>query len=202
MEKIYFTGIGSRETPLPILNKMREVAYGLCQPRVGVQFVLRSGKAGGADEAFQLGVQYATNEQRNAYDVSIKEVAEIYTPWDRFKNNNVLSLWDYTPKGEQMVNCQRIAASLHPAWDRCSQGAKKLHGRNICQVLGRDLETPSSFVLFYAKEDRQGNVKGGTATAVNLARQHGIPTINMLYSDWEITFDKVLDEIFDKLKVK
>ncbi|MBF85163.1 MAG: hypothetical protein CL489_11940, partial [Acidobacteria bacterium] len=40
-----------------------------------------------------------------------------------------------------------LSGKLHPAWSRCSEYAKKLHGRNAMILLGEDLETPVDFVL-------------------------------------------------------
>jgi len=48
----------------------------------------------------------------------------------------------------------------------CSDYAKKLHGRNVKQVLGDDLKTPSDFLLCWTKE---GKDVGGTRTAIVLA---------------------------------
>lgn len=55
--------------------------------------------------------------------------------------------------------------------------------RNIFQVLGKDLDTPSDFVVFWAKPiGNSGKVSGGTNTAVALALQESIPVFNM-YND-------------------
>lgn len=62
--------------------------------------------------------------------------------------------------------CEEIAARIHPAWHMCSDYAKKLHGRNVKQVLGDDLKTPSDFLLCWTKE---GKDVGGTRTAIVLA---------------------------------
>lgn len=76
---------------------------------------------------------------------------------------------------------------VHPAWDKLSPGARKLHERNIHQLFGIDLADAfikqSKFVLYYALEDKKGNPKGGTATAVNLAKKTGIRTLNLLHND-------------------
>ena len=58
-------------------------------------------------------------------------------------------------------------------------GAKALHTRNVYQVLGLDLNTPSEFVVCYADVDKHNNVIGGTATAVNIAKEVGIPVYNI-----------------------
>jgi len=69
-----------------------------------------------------------------------------------------------------------IASTVHPAWHRCSDYARKLHGRNVMQVLGRDLKLPSKFVVCWT---RDGLPVGGTATAIRLARKFDIPVFNL-----------------------
>ncbi|MEO0804461.1 MAG: hypothetical protein AAFY57_19655 [Cyanobacteria bacterium J06642_2] len=46
-------------------------------------------------------------------------------------------------------------------------------------MLGRTLDRPSEFVVYWAPE-RDGEIKGGTRTAVMLARSRNIPTFNLL----------------------
>lgn len=186
--KIY-TGIGSRNVPEHIAESMKEVAYRLASKG----YILRSGKAGGSDEAFQLGVQkYISYKVTEDIRLDIASIVEIYIPWKGFDNNCLWDDWDIVPS--KMNECMKIASEIHPAWDKCSFGAKKLHARNICQLFGDSLDIPSDFVLFYAKESKNGNVSGGTATAVNLARKHNIPTINMYFDDWEDKLNKLLGD--------
>ena len=55
--------------------------------------------------------------------------------------------------------------------------------RNVYQVLGLDLKTPSKALFCYAQptKNKQGiviGVKGGTNTAIQLAMKHNIPIYN------------------------
>jgi hypothetical protein len=150
-----YTGIGSRATPAEVGKQMTEVASMLAQ----MGFTLRSGAAEGADSAFEAG---AGNQK------------EIFLAWRGFNGSH--SPFYNIPK-----EAFKIAESLHPAWGRLSQGAQKLHARNIQQILGHDLTHPSLFVIFYAPE-KAGIVQGGTATAVKLARAQDIPTHNLWVS--------------------
>ena len=148
---MYYTGIGSRETPCTIAAKMSELAYALA--RRG--YTLRSGGAQGADTAFEEGCDIASGKK------------EIYLPWSRFNGSESM----YTaPKDEAFV----IAAKYHPAWERCSNAAKKLHARNVHQVLGWDLDSPSMFVVCWTPTN-----KGGTLQATRIATAYGIPVYNM-----------------------
>jgi hypothetical protein len=121
------------------------------------KLILRSGGAPGADSAFEQG--------------SHSSLKEIYLPWELF-NNNKSSLTSPDPKAFE------IAKQVHPCWNKCSGAAKKLHARNVHQILGKDLNSPVSFVIYWA-ETKNGLVQGGTATAVHLAKNLNIPTHNL-----------------------
>lgn len=77
----------------------------------------------------------------------------------------------------------RIASKHHPAWNRCSDYVKMLHGRNVMQILGRDLKTPSEFVICWTPDGCVGPGRtkqtGGTGTAIEIAWKHKIPIFNM-----------------------
>lgn len=154
-----YTGIGSRKTPREILALMAAVAAELAK----MGWILRSGGADGADSAFEIGA------------VSRKEV---YLPWKGFNGRN-------SPYYLITAAALAMAEKYHPAWDRCSPGARKLHARNCYQVLGFDLNTPSNFILCWTPS---GKVEGGTGQAMRIALDNNIPIINMYHTDWR---DKV-----------
>lgn len=181
--KKYWTGVGSRSTPEHILMLMKDVAQ-----RLGsLGYTLRSGGADGADIAFEYGSDDANGNK------------EIYIPWDDMKtdhgriyrhNGRDVFKFDLSPKKEDAMI---LASEIHPAWDRCSQAAQKLHARNMFQVLGYRLDTPSKFLICYAIP--QGDsVKGGTRTAFECAKKHGIPVFNMYREDVQERFIKYLDK--------
>ena len=68
-----------------------------------------------------------------------------------------------------------LAASIHPAWDKCTTYARQLHGRNCMQVLGTNLKTPSTAVAVWTPG---GKKVGGSATVLSLAEMHSIPVFN------------------------
>lgn len=148
-----YAGIGSRETPEPVLTLMSRIAYDLAQRN----WCLRSGAAQGADKAFEHGCNAAGGQK------------EIYIPWTGFDGRNQREIvLDRLPNVQQAYN---LAERMHPAWNRCSQGARKLHTRNIYQVLGRDLESPVKVVICWTKG---GLGEGGTGQALRLAETLGI----------------------------
>ena len=142
-----YAGIGSRRTPQDVLVLMEAAARQL-QNR---GYVLRTGGADGADAAFQRGAA---------------GVAEIYLPWPRFNGVN-------SPLCTVDAAALQLAATIHPAWAKLSQGAQKLHARNCYQILGRGLDDPVRFVLCW----HDGS--GGTMQAVRLAESRGIPVFNL-----------------------
>lgn len=159
----FYTGIGSRETPAVECSIMGALAKYLAQRNR----VLRSGGAMGADGAFEYGCDQVAGAK------------EIFIPWSPFNGRDsipklIISLEEVSP--ELYTRAYDIASKVHPAWLRCTEPAKMLHIRNVFQVLGRDLQHPSSFVVCWTEF---GKDKGGTATAIKLARQYGIPVLNL-----------------------
>ena len=72
--------------------------------------------------------------------------------------------------------CVEIAASLHPAWERCSQGARRLHARNVAILLGPELDRPVDAVVCWTAG---GAVSGGTGMGLLIASRYGIPVLNL-----------------------
>lgn len=153
MNEKYYAGIGSRMTPEDVLKEMKE--YGRIMADGG--YILRSGGADGADTAFEEGCDLVNGKK------------EIYIPWKNFNKN----------KSELFNVCEealKLAESIHPAWDQCTYGAKKLHARNCYQILGKTLDKPVECVICWTDS---GMVKGGTRTAVVLAQKYHVPVFNL-----------------------
>lgn len=146
---LIYAGVGSRETPPLVLSTMTAIANGLRRRN----YVLRSGAAPGADTAFELGA---------------KNKCEIWLPWPLFNGHDS----PFTPQPEAFGMAQKY----HPAWDRCSLAARKMHARNCHQVLGADLETPCRMVVCWTP---YGRGEGGTGQAIRIARAHGIPVFDL-----------------------
>lgn len=170
----HYTGVGSRETPLEMMRVISSLAERLADEG----FVLRSGAADGADTAFELGHEnwrWGDNWGVGHPDA----LKEIFIAWNGFSDRTDKEDGVYCLKGEIVQEAEEIASSVHPAWDRLSRGAKALHSRNCFQVLGKDLRTPSKFLVCYAPVDKHGVPKGGTRTAWVLARLWNIPCFNL-----------------------
>lgn len=157
MSNIYYTGIGSRETPEEILGWMQDIGWLLAKKG----YTLRSGGADGADSAFEKGCDQANGKK------------DVYIPWKNFNKRGWTKDAGIVPDLEA---AKEIVMRTHPAPRRLSQGAMKLHSRNPYQILGDNLNTPSDFVIAYTPN---GKLKGGTATALRLAQENNIPVYNL-----------------------
>lgn len=173
----YYTGVGSRETPEHILELMRKTGKALASQG----WTLRSGGAKGADQAFEAGWWDHRMSQDACYRA---DDYECYLPWDGYEDHTRVSHdgCNILPSGIHFKNweiAEGMAMAMHPAWEVCKQGARKMHTRNIFQVLGRNLDTPSKMLIAWTRFDSKGNPKGGTATAIKLAQENGIQVFNL-----------------------
>ena len=171
-----YTGVGSRETPPTILKEMHHIAYQLAI----AGWVLRSGGANGADTAFEQGGDCA------------RKPMEIYLPWKAF-NRNASEL--HAPSADAML----IASEVHNGWKYLKEPARLLMARNVHQVLGEDLNSPSKFLVCYTRDGCTSHLQysrktGGTGMAIALASLFDIPVFNM--HDRNITSDVVVDFAF------
>lgn len=153
-----YAGIGARDTPPEVLVQMTTIA------RIAAEdgWLLRSGRAGGADSAFELGCDRANGKK------------EIWLPWRGF--NQSKSPHYLVTGTAQCDQALAIAASLHPAWERCKRAARLLHARNVLQILGGDFHTPVDRVICWTPNSA---ICGGTATALRLAQQYDIESVNL-----------------------
>lgn len=159
----YYAGIGSRETPPTVLELMSEISVKLSQN----EWVLRSGGANGADSAFEKGC---------------KDQAQIFLPWSGF-NSKYPSQRDMYVLSEKLPTweeAQKIAKKFHPNPSALKSGAMKLMARNIYQVLGPDLSSPSKMVICWTP---QAKITGGTGQALRLAIDKSIPIYNLADSN-------------------
>jgi hypothetical protein len=147
---VFYTGIGSRTTPASVLRDMEHIAQGFASKG----WVLRSGGAAGADSAFERGAG---------------DRVQIFLPWRGFRD----SASKFTAPSDAAM---QLAGRFHPAWEHCSPTARKFHARNAHQILGPDLDSPSSLVVCWTPG---GELVGGTAQALRMATHYGIPVFNL-----------------------
>lgn len=165
----YYTGVGSRETPLEMMRLEVEIAGKML--RLG--YTGRSGAADGSDNAFYVGYQ---NAMGNDGFVN-------YLPYSKFNG--------YCHNGKEFVypghfanysEAQQIASTVHPLGKKLlTHASLSFHARNVYQVLGDDLNTPSEICFLWApvKLSLLYAVEGGTNTALQLCIRNNIPSINL-----------------------
>lgn len=148
-----YAGVGSRETPLLVQQRMTEIAARLSS----LGYVLYSGGAEGADSAFEQGA-----------DQKI-----IFLPWDNFNGRKVNGVDYVQPPGNI-----ELVEKYHPNVFALGGRARALMSRNSYQVLGQDLNSPVEFVLCWTKD---GKATGGTGQAMRIAEANGIPVFNFYH---------------------
>lgn len=176
---MYYTGVGSRKTPQEVLDILEDLAKTLSSMSV----VLRSGGADGADSAFERGCD-AINPKNK----------EIYLPWPGFNKRDSLLFYN--------LDAYDIAKTIIPHWNSLSKNVKKLHARNIHQVLGKNLDSPSSFLICWTPDGANSEnlctqETGGTRTAIILADRYKIPIFNLFRLNEKDKLNNFLKENFD-----
>jgi hypothetical protein len=161
MNKVY-AGIGSRDTPDQILKVMTDAAGQLSKDG----WLLRSGHARGADQAFENGAG---------------DKAEIHLPWDGYNYGRIVNPKFIVPKIEPAL--VDIASRWHPKWEKLPVEEKLFMVRNTSIVLGTNLLHPVRMVVCWTP---RGLLKGGTAHAIKVAQAYDIPVFNLANSeDWD-----------------
>lgn len=163
-----YTGIGSRSTPPEVCAGMTQIAQQLSK----LGWVLRSGYASGADQAFGRGARFR----------------EIFLPWPHF-NGAMDGQYGHSVL-EPTKLIEQIAREHHPNWPACSSAARLLHMRNVLQVLGPDCRTPTDMVICWTPK---GSGSGGTGQAIRIARAHNIPV-------FDLALTSAQDQLCDFLK--
>lgn len=160
----YYAGIGSRDTPEHIQEKMTEIAQILERRK----YILRSGGAIGADLAFERGVHLN------------KEIFYI----DDYAINN--KLFEYEKADLEFAD--KMLKEFHPSYKKSGGGiknikSKKLLSRNTFQVFGVGKKTLNSeFIICYTKDGAETLTTydtGGTGQAIRIAYDYGIPVYNL-----------------------
>jgi len=166
----FWTGIGSRSCPWDLKADMQEIAMTL-EIR---GYTLRSGNAEGCDQNFASGVD---------------SLAQIWLPWPSFNIEFQKQHPKHTYKviSENDIEAIESVNKFHPAPHLLSRGARAMHQRNFRQVKGGKLPN-SEFVICWTPN---GEEKGGTATAIKIAKSLDIPVYNL--------FDLTKQEILDKV---
>lgn len=163
----FYAGIGSRETPLGVLQDMAGVAKELAE----AGWVLRSGGATGADSAFEEGHRSCEGAGE----------PQIFLPWRGYNNHlygTPLQALHPSPLARAAGEAEKhhlVSFSVLP------DSVVKLHTRNVLIVRGVELTEHVKFVICWTKGGRD---VGGTGLGLRVARAHNIPIINMANKEW------------------
>jgi hypothetical protein len=181
METKYITCIGSRKAPDDVLEIMYNVGARISTKE---NWVGRSGGAEGSDSAFEEGFK------RNPNPVG---KFEVFLPWEGFEGK---SMWKGTNKlsyrvALEYVDEYKIVRNYYPSISKCSEGVKKLFCRNVNQVLGIDLKSPSHEIVCWTPK---GELVGGTRIAMMIGNGLNIPVHNLY-------FEEVQREILERYEI-
>lgn len=163
----YYSGIGSRQTSPEIMAFMKEIAS-ILEER---GWTLRSGAADGADSAFASGV---------------KKNAEIWIPWKSFGHpHNPSHVYKIIDNKNDHLAIESVN-KFHPNGPNLKDPARLLMMRNFRQIKG--LNAPDSkFVICWTPN---GERKGGTRQAWDIADYYGVPVFNLAIDD---DYRRILD---------
>ena len=165
------TGVGARRTPESVCELFKEIGV---EARERGWFI-RSGHAEGADYAFELGA---------------KKNCIVYLPWATFnKDKPVLGIGRSSQLRDEVL---KIVYKLEPYAKDLSDGVKLIKSRNVYQVLGEDLKSPSDVLICWTEE---GIVEGGTGLAIKIAQMHNIPIVNVGNRETAASLDKIMTHI-------
>lgn len=148
----YYAGIGARDLPNDIYKLMEQIAVWLAEEN----WTLRSGGAKGADTAFETGCDKRKGEK------------EIFLPEKGYNGNNS-EFYTIPDKAHQLANEKWNLAKRN-------QLIKNLYARNFQQILGANLDCPTTFVICWTKN---GKAIGGTGKTIQVAKDFKIPVINL-----------------------
>lgn len=185
-EANFYAGVGSRETPTHIIELIKYIGCYLCEKG----WILRSGAALGADEAFEKAADFIVNKGRNP-NANFKE---IYLPWKGYNNSHSTIHPEKYPFSDEE---KRFSEMFHPAWAKCGPSARLLHQRNTRIVLGlRELHgertRPVSFIICWTPN---ALITGGTGQALRIAKGCQIPVINLGEAKDSSQLEKLVLEI-------
>lgn len=158
----YYAGIGSRKTPPRVTGHMTMLAG--CY--LGLGWVLRSGRSGRADLAFERGAGAA---------------AQLFEPWADFHLTAPPAHRQAEVYRQPSDGAYKIAQAFHPRWDLCDKTARSLLARNAHVILGPNLNDPVRHVVAWTADGTVDGLgaTGGTAHALRIAAAHDCLVFNL-----------------------
>lgn len=165
----FYSGVGSKSTPQDVKDVMYELSFKLGQKG----YILRSGGARGADDAFEMGACDVDGDM------------EIYLPYNKYQGREEDQDNYFVPDNfDNYEKAIKYSRKFHPCFKKLSPAEKKFIVRDTYQVMGRDLHTLSDFVVCWTPDgcitDKQRTKKtGGTGQAISIASYYSLPVFNL-----------------------
>lgn len=153
-----YAGIGPRITPQDKLRVMTDAAIQLDQGG----WHLVSGWGRGADQAFGLGAKIRNQTQ--------------WVPWNGFNGattHDPFKIMEVNPEVE------RIAKHHHRGWAKLNDIHRLLLMRNVCILLGNQVDQTVMFILYWQSAAKEKSYHGGTNHSLRIASSWGIPSFNI-----------------------
>lgn len=164
-----YAGIGSRKTPDYSIALIRRISRALSERG----WTLRSGGADGADAAFAKGI--ARKDE--------------FLPWPNFNDVHGARL------NRPTIMAMDIASQHHPNWKNLGDTVRRLHARNVHQILGANCKSPCAMVVCWTPDGSTGITTartGGTGQALRIAYDHKIPIFNLQRHDHREAWEEVI----------
>lgn len=181
---LVYVGMGEQKIPKDYRNIVIEIAKELSDRG----FIMRSGGSKGTETFFEKGTKFRNRE--------------IYLPWNGFNEKECNSIGNYlcTDKlSRDLVNqAEELIAPHHSHWDKLNGTHKRLYIKQVFQLLGRNLDSPTNFVLYYGNESG-GVIKNNALIGIKLAKRLMIPTFNLADRKTLMTLNNILNKEVEQL---
>lgn len=177
--KGYVAIVGSRTVPESILELFIRLGRTLTDHGWGVS----SGDAYDTDRAGWYGAQ----QSKHYHDVGARIYLHKNGANRRWLGSHTPFFIDASQHPECWTMAQAMALKARGSFYGLSPGGIALHTRNAYQIHGHRLDEPVDRVFLYAEPQGRLTLKGGTNTAYQIAKEHGIDIKNLYYKediDW------------------
>ena len=160
--------IGSREVKPEHESLLKKVGAYIAHCNV----CIATGNATGSDQLFAIG----------ANKVNPKKVV-LYLPWKTYEASAI-------NKDNHLVLAsgidKEIAEKCHPAWEKLSDGVKRMMVRNVGIIKN------SKLVIAYLNSNKPGG--GGTGHSLRVAKELGVPSFNLKEMEFS-QVKKIIDDV-------
>lgn len=168
-----------------------QVAYRLAE--LGVTFtsgLCEEGMDGIAQKAYSRALEHGktSTDKFEVYVAQQKDITRSSLP-----NKHLAMIRNPNLIKETHKLCLEVMGKDH--WNRCNEWARGMHSRNCHQIFGYDLKSPVDAVICWTPN---GNIQGGTATAIKLSMKANIPVFNLGRKDQDVVLEEIRQFLLEK----